>query len=165
MPRLLSVAMAAAGSGSTPRIRPRRRGFLPSLEATCGANRFEICSEEMRPTVAQAEPRPAVSARLEFFRNLRRFCSVIRISLELLHVLESICLSNVEILPPDLNSPASVNLETDDTLGELGRRISEVHGLDSVQRGDDVIAMSRDQQVIPVAGLQRFLAILGRHAH
>ena len=61
-----------------------------------------------------------MSARLEFFRNLRRFCSVIRISLPLLHVLGSIGLSNIEILPPDLNSPARVNLETADTWVNLG---------------------------------------------
>jgi len=28
--------------------QPETESFLPSLEATCGANRFEICSEEMR---------------------------------------------------------------------------------------------------------------------
>src|SRR5579863_914025 len=120
MPRFWSLAMAASGSGSTPRMRPRRSGVLPSLETTIGADCLalftagdSVCAKKL---LKGGTPRVAETASPECCRKLRRlglFMGFVETeSAELF-------LSDVDVFPAHFNAAAGMNLQADDAVGKF----------------------------------------------
>src|SRR5437762_3836463 len=58
-----------------------------------------------------------------------------------------------------------MNLQTDYTVYEFGRRIRKVHNFCAVELCNEMRAMHRNFQVIPLARLQRLLALCRGHRH
>src|SRR5215468_4832812 len=149
MPRSLRVAMAASGSGSTPRIRPRRNGFFPEFEGTSGAD--WLFGVAMGGRFASTSS--LIKTAPECCKNSRRLGRMMTV----------LFLLDGDVLPAHLYAAAGVNLQTDDAFAELWGRIGKINDLGSVDLGHDVVAVHRDLQIVPLAGLYSFFAGFGGH--
>src|SRR6266849_4038418 len=74
-------------------------------------------------------------------------------------------LPDVNVLPSHLHAAASVDLQTNHAIGEFRRGVIVIRNLKAIQMNYDVIAANRGLKVIPLAWLQRPLALGRRHDH
>src|SRR6516165_762760 len=68
-------------------------------------------------------------------------------------------LLNVDIFPSHPNPAAGVDLQGDDAVSEPRRGISVVNNLDAVEAGQDMVAVHRHLDLVPLAGLQNVFAL------